>query len=383
MGMTPEQVRALFPVLQQRAYLFSGGIAPATTRTLESIRKHLDDLTHDPDGLFFRTHEDFRQVRRLFAELMGADETEIVINDSTSAGSNLAAELIEPRAGSNVVFDEFAYPSSVFPWLLPPRDQVECRFVQPRDGLIHLEDMKRAVDDNTLAVSVTHITPMKGFRHDISTLAKIAHRHGALMLVDGAQSAGALDINLHETDVDFFSTTAMKWLLGPAGVGFLYVAERHLNRIPPQAGYAGGGFDIHHFELPPTADRFQLGMPNLIGMAATRPGLEILLEIGIENVEAHVLELSGQCINGLLERGVTVLTPAQAQHRGGVIAVELDDSRDLWHFLYQRGIDTFYDGNVFRVDPHVFNNHDDINRFLEGVDDYLSGDPEPLQTSSS
>ena len=231
-------------------------------------------------------------------------------------------------------------------------------------------------------MSVAHITPMEGFRHDITALARMAHRHGALMLVDGAQSAGALEIHLHETDVDFFSTTAMKWLLGPAGVGFLYVAQRHLNRIPPQAGYAGGGFDVHHFELPPTADRFQLGMPNLIGMAATRPGLEILLEIGMENVEAHVLELSGHCINGLLEKGLKVLTPAQAQHRGGVIAVEMDDSRELWHFLYQRGVDTFYDGNLFRVDPHIFNNQDDINRFLEGVDDYLSGDPESLQTSS-
>ncbi len=382
MVMTPQEARDLLPILQERAYLFSGGIAPTTGRTLESIRKHLEDLTYDPDDLFFRTHEDFQQVRRLFAELMGADEKEIVINDSTSAGSNLAAELIEPRPGGNVVFDEFAYPSSVFPWLLPPRDQVECRFVQPRDGLIHLQDMEHAVDDNTLAVSVAHITPMEGFRHDITALARMAHRHGALMLVDGAQSAGALDINLHETDVDFFSTTAMKWLLGPAGVGFLYVAQRHLNRIPPQAGYAGGGFDIHHFAPPPTADRFQLGMPNLIGMAATRPGLEILLEIGMENVEAHVLELSGQCISGLLERGLKVLTPAQAQHRGGVIAVEMDDSRELWHFLHQRGVDTFYDGNLFRVDPHIFNNQDDINRFLEGVDDYLSGDPESLQTSS-
>ena len=220
MVMTPQEARDLFPILQERAYLFSGGIAPATRRTLESIRKHLDDLTYDPDDLFFRTHEDFQQVRRLFAELMGADEKEIVINDSTSAGSNLAAELIEPRPGGNVVFDEFAYPSSVFPWLLPPRDQVECRFVKPRDGLIHLQDMEHAVDDNTLAVSVAHITPMEGFRHDVTALARLAHRHGALMLVDGAQSAGALDINLHETDVDFFSTTAMKWLLGPAGVGF-------------------------------------------------------------------------------------------------------------------------------------------------------------------
>ena len=382
MVMTPQEARDLFPILQERAYLFSGGIAPATRRTLESVRKHLDDLTYDPDDLFFRTHEDFQQVRRLFAELMGADEKEIVINDSTSAGSNLAAELIEPRPGGNVVFDEFAYPSSVFPWLLPPRDQVECRFVKPRDGLIHLQDMEHAVDDNTLAVSVAHITPMEGFRHDVTALARLAHRHGALMLVDGAQSAGALDINLHETDVDFFSTTAMKWLLGPAGVGFFYVAQRHLNRVPPQAGYAGGGFDIHHFAPPPTADRFQLGMPNLIGMGATRPGLEILLEIGMENVEAHVLELSGQCISGLLKRGLKVLTPAQAQHRGGVIAVEMDDSRELWHFLYQRGVDTFYDGNLFRVDPHIFNNQDDINRFLEGVDDYLSGDPESLQTSS-
>ena len=371
--MTPEEVRLQFPILKDRAYLFSGGLAPTTTRTLEAMQRHIDKLTYDADEMYMHTNDDFVEARRLYAWLIGADQDEIVVNESTSAGSNLAVELIDPIPGSNVVFDEFAYPSSVFPWMLPPRDKVERRFVQPRDGIVHLEDVEKVIDANTLAVSVSEVTPGEGFRHNVPALAKIAYAHDALLLVDGAQSAGALNINVHDSGVDFYTTTAMKWLLGPAGVGFLYIARKHLDRIPSHAGYASSkGFGIHDFELVEGAQRFQLGMPNLFGMAATIPGLEILLETGMDKVEAQVLDLSGYCITGMKEKGMNVITPQEPEHRLGVIAAVMDDARQLWEFLYKRGVDTYYHENLFRVDPHVFNNRADIDRFMEGVDAYYA-----------
>ena len=371
--MSPEEVRALFPVLRERAYLFSGGIAPANTRALNALRKHMDYVTYDPGRLYAQDRgTDFVAVRRLFALLMGADPEEVAIVASTSEGTNIAVDLIEPTPGGNVVFDEWSYASTVYPFLLPARQNLARRYVPPRGGIIQLEDMAKAIDDNTVAVGVSHVTPGQGFRQDIAALARIAHAHGALLLVDGAQSAGAMRINLHELDVDFFSCCAMKWLLGAAGVGFLYVARRHLGRVPTRAGYASNrkGFDIHDFELHDTAERFQLGMPNLMGLAFTRPGLEILLETGMDVVERHVLDLSGYCIAGMLDRGVKVLTPLPPEHRLGVIAAEVDSARQLWQFLYDRGVDTYCHDRLFRVDPHVFNNREDIDRFLELLSEF-------------
>lgn len=367
--MTPADVRDLFPIVQERAYLFSGGMAPASAPMLTALEHHLAALAHKTGDLYPSFMEETRALRELFAALMGAGEDEVVVNDSTSAGSSLAVSLVTPTPGGNIVFDGFPYPSSVYPWMLPPRDTLERRFVAPRDGVIHLEDMARAIDDDTVAVSVSHVTPAQGFRHDLAGLARVAHDHGAVLLVDGAQSAGALNIDLHATGVDFFATTAMKWLLGPAGVGFLYVAKRHLERQPPTAGWVSTvRTDMERLRLLPSAERFQLGMPNLMGVAAALPGIEILLETGMEAVAAHVLELSGYCIEGLQERGITVRTPLDPALRGGVIAAEIDEAEALQAFLTARGVDTYYLRNLFRVDPHIFNNRTDIDRLLEGID---------------
>ena len=371
--MNPKEVRALFPILEKRAYLFSGGIAPGNRRALEATRRHLEYVTDDPALLYAQDlSTDFSEVRRLFARLMGADEDEIAIVSSTSEGTNIAVDLLDVPDGGNAVFDEWSYASTVYPFLLPVRERLEKRFVQPRGGLIRLEDMKRAIDGNTVAVCVSHVTPAQGFRQDIGGLAQIAHAHGALLMVDGAQSAGAMRIDLHQLGVDFFSCCAMKWLLGAAGVGFLYVAKRHLGRAPSRAGHAGNrrGFDIHDFELHHSAERFQLGMPSLMGLAFSRPGLEILLETGMGAVEDHVLDLSGRCIAGMQKRGIKVLTPTDPAHRMGVIAAEMDEAQEVWRFLHDRGVDTYSHGRLFRVDPHVFNNRDDIDRFLEGLDAY-------------
>ena len=372
--MTPADVRALFPILSERAYLFSGGIAPASTPMRAALERHLDALTHNTGDLYPRFMDETRALRDRFAALMGADEDEIVVNDSTSAGSSLAVSLVAPKPGGNVVFDGFPYPSSVYPWMLPPRDALERRFVAPRDGLIHLEDMERAIDDDTVAVSVSHVTPAQGFRHDIGALARLAHDHGALLIVDGAQSAGGLNIDLHASGVDLFATTAMKWLLGPAGVGFLYVAKRHLDRRPPTAGWVSTvRTDMEELRLLPSAERFQLGMPNLMGVAAALPGIEILLETGMAAVEAHVLDLTAYCIDGLRERGITVRTPQDPLRRAGVIAAEIEEAGALQAFLTERGVDTYFLHNLFRVDPHVFNYRADIDRLLAGIDAFRAG----------
>lgn len=371
--MTPADVRGLFPILNERAYLFSGGIAPASTPMRTALDHHLAALSFHTGDLYPNFMDETRALRERFAVLLGADEAEIVVNESTSAGSSLAVSLVDPKPGGNVVFDGFPYPSSVYPWMLPPRNALERRFVQPRDGLIHLEDMERAIDDDTVAVSVSHVTPAQGFRHDIAVLADIVHAHGALLLVDGAQSAGALDIDLHATGVDFLATTAMKWLLGTAGVGFLYVASRHLDRQPSTAGWVSTDkTDMEQLRLLPSAERFQLGMPNLMGVAATLPGIDILLETGMDVVEAHVLDLTSYCIAGLRERGITVRTPADPTLRAGVIAAEFDEAVALQAFLTEQSVDTYALRNLFRVDPHIFNNRADIDRLFAGIDAFRS-----------
>ena len=110
-----------------------------------------------------------------------------------------------------------------------------------------------------------------------------------------------------------------------------------------------------------------------MGVAACLPGIEILLETGLATVEAHVLDLTQYCIDGLLDRGITVRTPRDPARRAGVIAAEIDEAEALQSFLTARGVDTYFLRNLFRVDPHIFNDRSDIDRLLAGIDAFRAG----------
>ena len=377
--MKPEEVRSLFPIMEQRTYLFSGGHSPMSTPAIEAVRQLTEQWTYGIAELYERLSEHVEAARTLYARLIGADQDEVAVVDSTGAGSNLAVELTDLKHGGNVVFDEWSYPSSIFPWMLPPKQDLERRFVMARNGIIELEDIAQAVDDDTIAISISHVTQGEGFRQDLAAVSKIAQEHGALLLVDGAQSAGAISIDVRELGVDFLSAGACKWLLGAAGVAFFYGKRNLIERIPPpRAGGPSalrppGSSPADGFTPKPGAARFQLGMPNLLGLAATIPGLEILTQAGKSQVEAHVLELSGYCVQALRERGYEVLTPADPQRRGGVVAVVMEDPPDVERFMRDQKVDV-YSGHTYnrtlRIDPHIFNNSGDIDVFLAKLDEY-------------
>jgi kynureninase len=255
---------------------------------------------------------------------------------------------------------------------------VEVRQVHTRDNVVDVADIARAVDDDTIAVSVSHVSPKSGFRHDLAALADLAHAHGAFLIVDAAQSAGALDLDVGRLGVDFLTTCAMKWLLGAPGVGFLFVARQHVDRFePPHVGYAGvvrpaGAAVDDPLQFKSGARRHEQGMPSLAGVAASRAGLELLLDVGMPSVEQHVLKLSGQCIDGLLRRGLTVYTRAEPDQRAGVVALPTVSGQRLVAFLRERAVDVWTDPSetLLRIDPHVFNDSSDLDRFFDGLDEY-------------
>jgi len=160
-------------------------------------------------------------------------------------------------------------------------------------------------------------------------------------------------------------------------VGFGEKKLKHSNKAL-NGHFKKSGADIKRFLAEfvpvPGADRLHLGMPNLLGLAATRPGLEILHELGLETVEAHVLDLSGYCITQLRERGLTVVTPFEEKDRAGIVSIQMKSDEDALkadEFLTGQGVDAYHAEGILRVDPHVFNNRDDIDKFLSGLDDYL------------
>lgn len=374
--MTVDELRACFPVLRERAYLFSGGLSPLAEPVRTAHEAMLRRWQDDPAELYATLGEPWQAGRAAFAAVLGAHADEIALTDGTSRGSNLAVQMLDVKPGENVVVDDSTYWSSAVPWRLRARAGTELRRVRARaDSCVHVDDLAKAIDDRTAVVSITHVSFRTGVRHDLAAIAELAHAHGALLVVDLAQAAGALALDLPTLGVDIASGLAMKWLLGSPGVGFLFVRRGLIERLEPaQVGYVSLAnlWDDDVYDAPrfhDTAARFELAIPDLAAVAASTAGIRLLLETGMETVEERVLDLSGRCLDGLRSRGATPFTPDEPAQRAGVVAVPVADAALIVAGLRARGVDVWCNpaGTLLRIDPHAFNTSDDVDRALAGL----------------
>lgn len=373
-----KRFRPLFPITETRAYLFAGGLAPAAIPVKAALDRWSDRWMFDPAFHRARYFDEWEMLRTRLATILGAAPNEIAIVDNTSRGSNLAVQMIEPPPGANIVTDPTSHPSAVWPWLLPGRSPVVVRKVTAGPPSGWVDGIAELVDEDTVAVIVSHVDARTGFRHHLRGLADLAHRAGAYLIVDAAQSAGVVPIDTEADGVDFMSGTLMKWLLGPPGSGFLYVRREHVETLPPpHAGYIGSIWDdtlgdSGGLVFRPGAVRHEIGLADLPGIAAARRGLDILTEASIPAIKHHVVDLTGRMIDGLARRGIEVLTPACPADRAGVVAFHFAGAVPLCRYLRKRGVDVwgYREDDRVRADPHLYNNREDVERLLSGVDDY-------------
>jgi cysteine desulfurase / selenocysteine lyase len=373
-GVDLAEFRAEFPITRTRAYLFSGALTPAATRVRAAWDAWSASWSDDPNRVY--TGEmmigAMDDLRASFGRLIGADAGTIAITDNTCRAANIAIRILAERPG-NVVIDDGTYPSSAYPWYA--RGDREVRFV-PTDGVDDAAGaLAQRIDADTIAVCVTHVAPFTGRRHDLRAIADAAHAHGAMLLVDAAQSTGIVPIDVSRDGVDALVTTAMKWLLGPPGIGFLYLSPELLAHAPTlDVGYLG--LDAPLGEWPPDAmpavmadaRRYELGLPNLPGLFAARAGIDLLLEVGIDRLIAHAEGLATRCIDGLVDRGADVVTPRDPAQRAGVVVARHPDLQRLFDLCRARGVDIGAIGGI-RVDPAGFNTEADIDRFLACYDE--------------
>jgi selenocysteine lyase/cysteine desulfurase len=367
------EFRALFPVTRTRAYLFSGALTPAATPVRAAWDEWTASWSDDPNRVY--TGEmmlgAMDALRAAFGRLIAADAATIAITDNTCRAANIAIRILAERPG-NVVVDSGTYPSSAYPWYA--RGDREVRFVAT-DGVADAAGaIAERVDADTVAVCITHVAPFTGRRHDLRAIADVAHAHDAHLLVDAAQSTGIVPIDVARDGIDALVTTAMKWMLGPPGIGFLYLSPELLAGAPTlDVGYLG--LDAPLGEWPPDAmppvvadaRRYELGLPSLPGVFAARAGIELLLEVGIDRLSAHVEGLVSRCIDALGERGADVLTPSDPAQRAGVIGIRHADPQRVFDECRRGGVDIGAIGAV-RVDPHGFNTAVEIDRFLKCYD---------------
>ena len=367
-------LRARFPSLGRLAYLNSGSYGLLCDAVQGAIQDYVD--------LRIRVGADWDAwVERSFAfagrvaELLGADGDEIAVTGSASSGINAVASAMDFSGARNrVLVSNYEFPTSGQIWHAQAlRGAVVEHVEEDGRGLIPLEHFERAIDERTRIVALSRVCYRHGGKlldDQIREIVRMAQRHGAWVILDGFQSFGAEAVDVKALGVDFAVGGTYKYLLGTAGIGFLY-ARRDLAQslVPTMSGWFAqeqiGAMNIFANDPSHSARRFQGGTPPVLSCYASHAGLGLILEQGPEQIEARVRDLTAKAVERLREQGFRLATPEQA--RGPMLAIRATDAATMVDRLIARDIVTSHrDGNV-RAGFHFYNDESDIDRLVEGL----------------
>src|ERR671936_177424 len=330
----PDSIRHRFPIFEQRVYINSCSQGALSDAVRGSYEQYLDDW--DEKGAPWEYWVERQEAARAsFADLVNAAPDEIGVTTSLSAGVASLASGLRFARRSKVVVTDWEFPTIGQIWhAQEARGARVVHVTEASDGTIPYEHFERAIDGDTLLVSITHVCYRNGAMTDVRKVVDLAHERGAYVLLDAFQSVGSLPVDVKALGVDFLGAGVLKYLLGSAGLGFFYCRRELVEKVWPTAtGWFADEniFEMDHTDYSParTAARFQSGTPPVPAIYAGIAGVELMQELGIAETRAHVNELNAHLIDGLDELGAQIVTPRAADRRGALICVRATDARAL------------------------------------------------------
>src|ERR1700720_3512284 len=312
-----QSLRKEFPVLERKTYLNSGSYCALANDVKAAFEAYMEDrlLVGANWDVWVTKNE---SVRALTATLLRAAPDEIAITASVSAGLNsLASALHFSGPRDKVVISDFEFPTNAQIWhAQEPRGARIVHVPCASDGYIPLENFAKAIDERTQLVAITHVCFRNGAKLDIPGIVRLARAKGAKVLLDCYQSVGSIDIDVKALDVDFAAGGMVKYLLGTAGIGFMYVRDSFIQSlVPTNSGWFAqadiAAMDITANRPAPNARRFEAGAPGVVNCYAAEAGLKIVLAVGTPAIEIRNYALTQRCMLRLEEIGWPSVTPAQ------------------------------------------------------------------------
>lgn len=369
-----DTLRARFPITERYAYLNHAAASPLNRRTADAVRQWIAGW--ETDGTQAAVGEDvLADYRVRTARLIGARPDEIAFTRNTSEGLLLAALGLPWQPGDVLVTAETEFTANVYPWQTLLDKGVEIRRVPARDGRIHVDDVAAVMDERTRLLALSFVEFFTGFRNRLADLGQLCRERDVRFCVDAIQGAGALPIDVDDMGIDFVSTGGAKWLLGPIGAGIFYCRRELIDELDPNAyGWLSTVDPDDHFSydlpLSDTASRFEAGTlswPSLVGLMES---VQLLQDVGVANIEDHVLSLTDGLITSLVDRGYELITPIGTRsERSGIVTFRQPDRSpsDLYERLIDASVIVSHRGNGIRVSPHLYNTWVDIEQLLEAL----------------
>ncbi|HJU64217.1 MAG TPA: aminotransferase class V-fold PLP-dependent enzyme [Gemmatimonadaceae bacterium] len=318
-------------------------------------------------------------ARAEFARLVGATPDEVAICGSVSEATSVIASALDFGAGRDaIVVTEAEFPTVGHVWLAQERRGARIQWVPVHDGIVNLEDVGSPIDERTLLVSACHGFYESGYKQDVAEISRRAHERGALSFVDAYQTLGTCPVDVKALDVDFLVGGALKYLMGTAGIAFLYVRGELIEKLHPTVtGWFGRkdpfAFRVKELDWSPTARRFDGGTPPIVNACIARAGMQMIAEVGPDRIAAWTEELSRHLIDGGSARGLQLHGTSDHRSKTPTTAFRCPgDSHGVERAMRERGVLPAARGQVIRLAPHFYSTLDDLETALDLLVDVLA-----------
>lgn len=373
-----QTLRDACPLLKTHIYLANCSQGPLADPVRTALASFIEDWA--ALGMHWDAWiEEAEHARAAFAALIGAQPDEIATGSSVSQlVSSLASALVNAPStpGRRIITSAAEFPGVAHAWLALRAAGYAVDVLPGRNaGIITEDDLVDSIESGTTLVSCPHVCYANGMMLDLERVTQAAHAQGSLVFVDAYQSIGTIPIDVKASDIDFLAAGTLKYLLGTAGIAFLYIKPAILETLRPTVtGWFGRvdpfAFDPFHLDYAGSAARFDLGTPNIVNAYAAYAGMQLIRETGVEGIRRQIERLSNLAYRLAPQLGLPILGPQDPQHKGATTALQTasaEEAHQLEVALRQRGIIVSARHRALRLAPHGFTREEELEQAMDAV----------------
>jgi cysteine desulfurase / selenocysteine lyase len=369
--------REAFPICREKIFMAHAAVTALPRVVADAIIRYAEESAANFEN-FSALLKSIQETRTASAKLIGSTQDEIALIGPTSLGLSLFANGIDWQPGDEILCYLEDYPANVYPWLNLRSRGVSIRLLRPAQlGAITPELVSEALTTKTRLVALASCNFLSGYRIDLNAIGQILRERGILFSVDAIQTLGAFPTTVEY--VDFLSADAHKWMLGPLAIGIVYVRKECFELCRPILlgswnVKAPGFIAQEEIEFQPSAQRYEPGALNMLGLFGMKAGIDLLLEIGIDRVADRIRMIKSRLADGLLRLGFNILGPVTGPNASGIITIW--DSKRNMQALFERltseqiicsARQDRLGRQYIRFSPHFYNTEPDVERVLDVI----------------
>jgi cysteine desulfurase/selenocysteine lyase len=368
------QYRHLFPITKRYVYLNHASVSPLSTSVYDSMAAMLDGVLQHADRNFTEWERVTTSARCAAARLVNAKPHQIAFLRNTSEGLSVIANGFKWEAGDNIVSTTAEFPANIYPWARLRALGVELRLQHDREGWVDTDELLSLVDKRTRILAVSWVQFASGQRLDIRRIGQFCRDRNVLHVVDAVQGLGALELDVERDHVDAFAAGGHKFLLGPKGVGLLYLSDRALERVSPTVvGWTAvknyQDYLIHDLDFRDGSLRFEGGTLNEVGICGLGQAIEQFLAVGPKNIEHYLLALNQYIARKLRERGYRVMDSCAAEEHSAIVVFQGKPCSADETCRHLASLDIVISTRLgrLRVAPHFYNSREDVDKMIDAL----------------